>query len=569
MKPSIAVDIVARDKTEAGRKAAERSFGGFARKTAATAREGGFEKLGKQVESLTRFRTLSFGFDSAGRSIASVGSISRGVTEQVGGLTRSILGAGVAGRGAMGAIAESAATATGAVFGLAAAVVAIGVGTYALGDKWAKIGADVGKTAKDLGVSDQALQRRRGAAERFGVSSDQVDAGYEGLGSTLYDAKYGANNLALGALTQLGVKMKEGPDGQIDVDAMMDDIADGIARQKDPLVQRKLASIFGVSGMLPALRKGSGTLKAEGDDFMKTGAAFTPGEVAKSEEVRRKSVRLRQQLSAIEKSAGVAAEGATGYAADKGVAMARGLGQAAGEIKDSSVSLAHSGRQAGDDLVAGAKRAAAALNNTYEGHGRPRGGFDAFARRIERKESAGGHQFEWRRGRGHGPLTSSAGAIGAMQMLPETAKRAAAYAGVKWDENRFRNDKGYNEQLGRAELQRLLAMFGGSEVLAAAAYNAGPGVLKGPYKDRKGRTHSGWLDRFGDPSKGEISEAEFASKIPFPETRDYVAKTAMAGAAKAEVTINVKGLPAGSSATVKGGQDVNVALNVARSLDMP
>lgn len=561
MQPKVAVDIVARDRTEAGRKAAERSMSGFAKRSAAFSRESGFEKLGRQVESLSRFRTLSLGFDNAGRSLTSIGQISRGAADNVGGLTRNLLGAGVAGRGAMGAIAAGATTATAAVAGTVAAVAGLTAATYVLGDRWAKIGQDLGNRAKDFGMSAQALQARRAAGERFGVSADQTDAALEGLGDTLYDAKYGGNNLALGALNQLGLKLKEDQNGVIDVDAMTGDIADAIARQKNPAVQRKLAAIFGMSSMLPALRQGSAALAREGADYMGSGAALTDAEIAKAEEVRRKTVRVRQHLGKFEKGLGVAALGPTGAIADAGVDLARnGLPAAGDAVKsagDAARKVVDMGAAAGGTInpLRGMKAAIDAIVGGLSA--RDRGtGFDAFKARIMRQES-GGRQFD-RNGR---PLTSSAGAVGIMQVMPETGKAAARRAGIPWDEKRFRTDAAYNEQIGTSELFRLYQKYDGNEVLAAAAYNAGEGRVDG----MKG--YKGWLERFGDPRKGEISNEEFAARIPFDETRKYAQRTADMAAGTSKVEITLRGAPEGTLARVSPAPGADVALNVVRGMD--
>ena len=132
-------------------------------------------------------------------------------------------------------------------------------------------------------------------------------------------------------------------------------------------------------------------------------------------------------------------------------------------------------------------------------------GIDALWAATKQTES-GGRQFD----KDGKPLTSKAGAVGVGQVMPETGPEAAAAAGLPWDEQRFRNDATYNEALGKAYLQKQLAAFGNNRVLALAAYNAGPGAV------------SGWLKTIGDPRKGEISDAEFAAKIPYKETRNYV-----------------------------------------------
>lgn len=90
--------------------------------------------------------------------------------------------------------------------------------------------------------------------------------------------------------------------------------------------------------------------------------------------------------------------------------------------------------------------------------------------RVENQESGG---------RQHGddgrPLTSSAGAVGVMQVMPGTAPEAAAIAGVPWDENAYRNDPTYNRILGIAYLSEMLRRYDGDVELALIAYNAGPG----------------------------------------------------------------------------------------------
>jgi len=108
------------------------------------------------------------------------------------------------------------------------------------------------------------------------------------------------------------------------------------------------------------------------------------------------------------------------------------------------------------------------------------------------------------------PITSPKGAVGLAQVMPETAPEAAGFAGLPWDENRYRNDQEYNRALGEAYLDKQLADFGGNRTLALAAYNAGAGRV------------NKWIKEFGDPRSGMISEAEFAQRIPYGETKNYV-----------------------------------------------
>lgn len=84
--------------------------------------------------------------------------------------------------------------------------------------------------------------------------------------------------------------------------------------------------------------------------------------------------------------------------------------------------------------------------------------------RVEQQESGGDQS-----------AVSSAGAVGVMQVMPETAPEAAALAGVPWDEQAYREDATYNRILGIAYLSEMLRRYDGDVELALAAYNAGPG----------------------------------------------------------------------------------------------
>lgn len=75
------------------------------------------------------------------------------------------------------------------------------------------------------------------------------------------------------------------------------------------------------------------------------------------------------------------------------------------------------------------------------------------------------------------PLESSAGAIGVMQVMPDTAPEAAELAGLPWDEEAYYQDPAYNKLLGIAYMKEMLRRYDGDVKLALAAYNAGPGAV--------------------------------------------------------------------------------------------
>lgn len=122
-----------------------------------------------------------------------------------------------------------------------------------------------------------------------------------------------------------------------------------------------------------------------------------------------------------------------------------------------------------------------------------------------RTQESGGRQFA-ANGK---PLTSSAGAIGVMQVMPGTAPEAARLAGVKWDEGRYRNDAAYNQKIGEAYFKEMLRQFKDPEV-AAAAYNAGPGAV------RKALAKDGnYLDHLSPETKGYV--ANFRARTGSPQ----------------------------------------------------
>lgn len=112
---------------------------------------------------------------------------------------------------------------------------------------------------------------------------------------------------------------------------------------------------------------------------------------------------------------------------------------------------------------------------------------------------SGGRQLD-RNGR---PLTSSAGAIGIAQVMPATGREVAKSLGIAWDENRYRTDPEYNARLGRAYYDQMQQRFGGDQVKAVAAYNAGPGGVDRAVA-RAARTGGDWTQYLPAETQGYI-----------------------------------------------------------------
>jgi len=122
---------------------------------------------------------------------------------------------------------------------------------------------------------------------------------------------------------------------------------------------------------------------------------------------------------------------------------------------------------------------------------------------------------------------SPAGALGLMQLMPGTANLVARKIGIRVNASQLTSNPQTNLRLGSWLLNDHLEDYSGSLVMAAIAYNAGPGRA------------SDWTDRFGDPRspappvrarlkgwrEGEPRHwlaLDVIESYPFSETRFYI-----------------------------------------------
>jgi Soluble lytic murein transglycosylase and related regulatory proteins (some contain LysM/invasin domains) len=105
---------------------------------------------------------------------------------------------------------------------------------------------------------------------------------------------------------------------------------------------------------------------------------------------------------------------------------------------------------------------------------------------------------------------SPVGALGLMQLMPETAQKIAEERGETLEVEQLLKDPELNMRYGAYYFARKLEAFEGSIEITLAGYNAGPGNA------RK------WLERYGDPRKAEIDLLTWIELIPFTETRTYI-----------------------------------------------
>ena len=129
-------------------------------------------------------------------------------------------------------------------------------------------------------------------------------------------------------------------------------------------------------------------------------------------------------------------------------------------------------------------------------------------------------------------LTSSAGAQGKMQVVPAT-QLDPGY-GVTPARN---NSPAEIARVGRDYLGAMTAKYQ-NNALTLAAYNAGPGMVDDWLAGTNKTGKNGSLLQIPDPRTGAISDADFAARIPFSETKGYVSKgLSMVGGGKAGVSV--------------------------------
>ncbi|MDR4517471.1 MAG: lytic transglycosylase domain-containing protein [Nitrosomonas sp.] len=104
-------------------------------------------------------------------------------------------------------------------------------------------------------------------------------------------------------------------------------------------------------------------------------------------------------------------------------------------------------------------------------------------------------------------VRSSAGAMGLMQLMPNTAKWVAQQLGITNFQQSLITQIDTNLRLGTYYLKHVLTTLDNQSLLASAAYNAGPGRARR------------WRD-----NDRVLEGAIYAETIPFSETRDYVKK---------------------------------------------
>ncbi|MEO8241860.1 MAG: lytic transglycosylase domain-containing protein [bacterium] len=109
---------------------------------------------------------------------------------------------------------------------------------------------------------------------------------------------------------------------------------------------------------------------------------------------------------------------------------------------------------------------------------------------------------------------SRAGALGLMQVMPDTGAHMAKELGLDFTVSKMTSDPAFNVRLGAEYLKKMVDEFGPSVALIASGYNAGP------------RRPRDWIAANGDPRLASVDVVDWVENIPFAETRTYVMRVA-------------------------------------------
>jgi hypothetical protein len=532
--------ITATDETAKGVKSAEKQMGGLTKATKAygvasqkAQKHGPGSKSGlaqvkgamDQAKSATgRLVSVAPGVS---RYTSTLGEVHEAAVKAASGMRE----AAQSGSGLGAAIGGVAAAAGGAV-GIVAALTA---GAVKLASGWAEGGAQLARLSAGIGVTTEDLQKFQAAGERFGVSKEDTTGALGSLASNMHEAKYGRNNTVLALMNQLGLSMRQKPDGSMDASAELLDLADKIPQYKDPQTQARIADLLGVSSALPMLRQGRAAVQAAMDDAAKHAAVMPGSDVADASRIWQKGV-LGKQLA-----------GRAGMLIDRQAALAAEPGLDAANAAGRDIADGKAGTGIGRTVAGAASAGVAALAGTTRwatGEVAHFGGaLGALASRIE-------HLGE----RSRQDQVSPKGARGVMQVMPGTAEDVARKHGIAWSGKRYRDDAGYSRQLGGAYLSDMLGHYEGDEALATAAYNAGPGRV-----DRDKRhymaDHGGRFDE-----QAFLADPHYLPK----ETRDYVQRVQRsADETPVHVTLEITGLPAGAKVAAKSKTGAGVSVGPA------
>ncbi|MDE2165530.1 MAG: hypothetical protein KGJ66_04240 [Alphaproteobacteria bacterium] len=231
------------------------------------------------------------------RPIADIGKASKAIAKEAG---FDKLGTAI---GKVRSVADQAAKSLGVMRSPIALLGGAGTlaGVAALADEIGRYGIELTNTAAAAGTSAAQLSRMRGAAQLAGVSGATAASALTNLNNVLEDAQFGRNMLALSQLNKEHISLHKNARGQVDTMRALYDILDAISRQKTAGAQNKLASIFGVEGLLTAdvRSRGAAALRERERLAQATGEALSPAQTAQANAFGRSLAGVRSAVAGV------------------------------------------------------------------------------------------------------------------------------------------------------------------------------------------------------------------------------------------------------------------------------
>ena len=174
----------------------------------------------------------------------------------------------------------------GAVLKLGAAGAALGAGLAVATKKALEFADGIAKTADKVGLSTDALQKYRYAADLAGVSNSELDKAFDKLNKSIGESINDGTGAAFDAFTQLGLQADIASGKLRGTEPVFLAVSDALAQVDDHSQRAALAAdIFGRSGtkLINLMKNGRGDIKAAGDEFERFGGVIEEGTLRSSE----------------------------------------------------------------------------------------------------------------------------------------------------------------------------------------------------------------------------------------------------------------------------------------------
>lgn len=184
---------------------------------------------------------------------------------------------------------------------IASVVSAIALGIYKFTEKFAETGDEIAKTARDIGLTGESLQKWQYASELAGVSQEEFNTSLKFFSKELIDASNGIGMMK-DSLAILGINLKDGNGIIKDNNVLLFEIAEKLKNIPDAATRAKVATdLFGRSGirMSQLLGQGSNALEKFMKEAEDLGLIISEDTLIATEELNDNILRLQSSFKGI------------------------------------------------------------------------------------------------------------------------------------------------------------------------------------------------------------------------------------------------------------------------------